>query len=358
MNKIFLLMKKKLTFLFFKVFNFRKNLLDNKYFVFFQELILFIIGMIICSFFFSARFLKERLPQKIEFIYDHVSFLCFFALYVLFCILISKKLKNKKKTNIQNNKLIRWFTLLVLMLINIYEKSLFSVYNVFIKKSNIWPIMLRTITNAFYYKIQEKYGGALLLKIFYVFFYIFGVFPRFLVTTCFFIDVLIFHKFFYLYKVIWLLIIPFLCQIIFYIIMKYINNCIENVKHYFKITITKNPDNKIIFTYDYKRDSEFVKKKPLTEEYKKYAIYTLMPVLKYFLLIERIFAPEGELKNNKLYKIIIIFLLFIYAIIFGYFTIKLINQELLLAYIIEYTKIMLDNILLFLPPLKVLKLFF
>ena len=30
-----------------------------------------------------------------------------------------------------------------------------------------------------------------------------------------------------------------------------------------------------------------------------------MPVLKYFLLIERIFAPEGELKNNKLYKIII-----------------------------------------------------
>ena len=344
---------------FFKYFmevllNYYKNLLDNKYFVFFQELILFIIGMIICSFFFSARFLKERLPQKIEFIYDDWLFLWLFASYTLFCILIAKKLRDK----VIEDKPVRWYHKIGLKLVELYEKSLYSVYNMFIVKNEILQILLQTTTYDFFHKIYYKHYKKNLKPYIYIFFYFFVILPRMLVTICFFTDVLIFHKFFYLYKIIWVLIGPFLWRVFNYIIITYIDDRIKDVKMYYKIAIKFN-DNYPVYIYTYKEDSNFVILNPLTKEEQIKILHELMPVYLTFLTIfECVLGSDGELKDNKLYKIISFFFVLIYAIIFGYYAIKLIDQELLLVYIIEYTKIMLDNILLFLPPLKVLKLIF
>ena len=319
-----------------EVFKMYKIIINNRIFLLLKELIFFTIGMIICSFFFSIRFLKERLPQKIEFIYDDWSFLCFFGLYIFFCILISKKLKNK----VIKDKPVRWYHKIGLKLINLYEKSLHSVYEIFIFRNDVVQILLRQITEGFYHKIYIP--NKKIKSYIYIFFYFFVILPRILVTICFFIDVLIFHKFFYLYKIIWVLIIPLLWRIFNYIIKSYIDDCMENVETYFKITIVayiKNtPEHNDtpmynytpIYNYTYKKNEQIVKLCPISEEEKTQIIHDFMPVFLAFLRIfDDILGPNGEIQNSKFYKIIILFLYILNALIWEYYVIKLIDKELL-----------------------------
>src|SRR5580698_2935526 len=64
-----------------------------------KELALFILGFIICCFFFYVRILLKRIPYDIPFIWSPYKFLFYFSLSTMFGILTYKKLYPTESKN-------------------------------------------------------------------------------------------------------------------------------------------------------------------------------------------------------------------------------------------------------------------
>ena len=302
------------------------NFYNSKYSSYFYSFLTFSFGMLICSFFFSARFLRERIPREILFEWDPWSFLFMFIMFILNCYLIITKLIGTQIKNGIVNKIL-------LGIIIIYKDSLLRMHKIFVK-NNVSLDLIFARSCDFIYNIVLNHGKYLHIYC-HIFFYFVIVFPRFLVTICFFIDVVINKEFFYLYKIIWVLIIPLLWNIFYYGLEKFIMYRFSYIKFYFDIVFLKDQkiikekygfDCKSMFHFTYKASSPAAQTFPLSTKEKNQIMNIDVPRMHHtFVNLTGYFAADGIFYNTKLYNVLKYFFLLMHIIIFGYYIFNIIK---------------------------------
>jgi hypothetical protein len=297
---------------------------------FIKTVILFFIGLAICSFFFYLRIILERIPHEIDFSWDIYQFFFSLALFLLFTYLIKKKIYPKES----KNKIIKWIKENIISFFakkinDIYDKSLLTLYKELIDKHRI-PIRYgRNILQESIYKLDkflsiDKYRTFAIRFYIYIFFVIL---PRILVTVFLFIDVIIFNEFYYLYKVIWVLIIPLIWKICYYLIKNHWIDQWEYYKIYLDIEIITDPivlkekynrvDSVTVVTRSYLND-KFKSLYSITEEDYIFMI-NLIPI---FVNVKAdyvdFYDSDGPIFNKIIYVNCILFIYTTSAIVWGY----------------------------------------
>jgi hypothetical protein len=203
---------------------------------FIKTVILFFIGLAICSFFSYLRIILERIPHEIDFSWDIYQFFFSFALFLLFTYLVKKKIYPKES----KNKIIRWVKEEILLKgVKIYENSLLIIHTKLMDIYIISVLMKKCVLN--FYKILLRKFYRNFRARFYVYFF-FVILPRILTTVFLFIDVIIFNEFYYLYKVIWVLIIPLIWDVYYYFTNKFIYLQLDFLKLFLDIEIITKPN--------------------------------------------------------------------------------------------------------------------
>lgn len=273
-----------------------------------KEFLLLILGLCICSYFFYIRFILKRLPTEIIFKYDILKFCIYFGLFLLFLYILIKKIYPKES---KNKYIILIKEKLLLKILNFYTESLDKVSRFFILDHGISDIILYIICSSicefFYMDFTKKpYFREIL-------FYFITLLPNLLVTITLFIDVVIFNKYYYLYKIIWVLIIPLFYNIIYYIINKYDKKAWCFITTYFEGNFIIGETN-IIPNYTRKVFPPKIAKFALDEGQYKFLEENLFVFFNLHLLLRQFESFTSLL----IYKYLQIFIIIMSLITFGY----------------------------------------
>lgn len=224
----------------------------------------FLLGISICGYFFYIRILLKRIPHKIEFVWNPYLFAVYVIMILFFCYLLKQQLylkKSQNKTIIWFKEKLRWIkekpgTWLkekcIQRIAFVYDKSLHEVYLFFVD-SNRLPIQKSL------YKIVEKinalsnYKDFQDIRGFFAVYFIFMLLPRIIVGIAVNIDVIIFNEFYYLYKIIWVLIFPLLWKIKYYLLNEYITLQLEFISIFLEMSVITD---KKLLSEKYNRDGE------------------------------------------------------------------------------------------------------
>lgn len=191
-------------------------------------------GLIICSLVFYWRLLRKHTPHNISFEWSGWSFLLYTGLSMLLCYVILRKIWPKAK----KNKPVTIFTKYILIPLsewysNSLQKTTETLLNAQLLKTPT-KYILKT-----YIDIGKRIIGVTETKATVIFF-ILAVFPRLLIAVASSVDIIVFHKFHYLYQVLGLLLIP-LAWTIFYTCMNfYHHKYMLLIEKYFTIELTFN----------------------------------------------------------------------------------------------------------------------
>lgn len=184
------------------------NMTINKHIIFFINIL---IGVLIVGFTFYRRFIVIRLPKSLFIFNDTVNYFLLltvitgfsFCLYRL--IITFYNLLNKKETKVS------FFT----KLNEIIENALFNLYSVVCNYIPDIYLKISSLAEKFY-ALFHKRGEYLLLFILY--------FIRIIILIVFLIDIFVFFKFDYFYKVLYFLCISLFIKLLLYILRDFASN--------------------------------------------------------------------------------------------------------------------------------------
>jgi len=223
------------------------------------------------------------------------------------------------------NKIIIWLKeTLFVKIIEIYDKSLLTVFEFFYVKFSLAPVVIY---------ISEYLSKIITTPVIAGnFFIVLQILPRIIVVIFFFIDVIILNKFYYFYKFIWLLLIPFFFNIVVFMIESSYNHMWVVITHYYEIEIKRNKKIEDDVVY---RDTEvwFSRKtrtaEPLTEE-EWIELKKLIPI--HINVNENLLEFLG--RNGRFSKLLVYFRYKIvttslYMLIWGYFALRLLLDNII-----------------------------
>lgn len=310
-----------------------QNMMSKYIKIFFNSFLnffLIFLGFLICSYFFFIRIILVRVPHKMTFSWNIVLFSFYVFLTLLFLLKIKKHFFPKKSSfSIFINKL---FEPLILLLFSLYDSALYKFYITIFHNKN-----LEFLTKGLYYFCNyfKNFCLSSIMSNFHIkliFSYIIYVIPRFIILIALFIDTIIYQEFYYLYKVIWIILIPFCFKIFYYIMNQFNIQRFKELEVCFTINIKKNKNTyyleifektNIINSY-YSFSEEIIKQGK--EDIRMYFI-----IYKKFL---EIFTIEF-INESELYKQLQLFFYLGYSIIFSYTAFKMLSQLLYLFYIFQ-----------------------
>src|ERR1700744_4065476 len=186
-----------------------------------QEATLFTIGLIIMSYLFAIRFLVVRAPKEISLSWNSIYFTLYCALTLFFVALLINHVF-PRKTQSAADKFIserEWLQKAILLPIHGIQKSLDTLHRKLITDNRI---SVRPILNNFIMwvgKVADEFGPFRTETLAYVHIVLVMI-PRLAVTLGLAVDIIFFHKFMYTYTAMWLLAIPLLWSVFFYLIKK------------------------------------------------------------------------------------------------------------------------------------------
>ena len=303
-----------------------------------NKILLILISSSIILSYISLRFISTKLPKELLIqpdIFIVVSYSCIFMTFVGLTF-VSLYSLYKTKHSVYNNKFITHCKHYANKIIKLFYKSLktlddFIKHELFINHTGqILKTFGLKITQILKYKISKRYLIIYLLC---------NIIPRVFILFIFSIDILYLHKFQYVYKVAWLLIIPLLYR---YLIFTYKEFSEHNINQMLQhVLIFKFEDNSIMntqdiieFTIESKSKKYSAIRVELSKELTQICYNTggdITQTLAYYLPQFNIFT--------KLYSIIAIFeQLHKYNIYFN--LIRFLLYSLLWLYILIYTEIL------------------
>lgn len=214
---------------------------------------LLILGSVICLYITYIRIVLQRIPHKIEFHFSPVLFVFYFLLTICFGYLALKKINLilfKSGASSTSN-----LNLFIIKMNNIYKNALLAVYDFFIDKERI-PI--KPLIRACMFKVNDicLYLQPTNLRTFFYIYFGLCLLPRIIVALSLMCDVIIFQEFHYLYCTIWLLLIPLIWNILWYLIKECLNLDYEFISLFLDIEYITN--NKIL-SEKYKSDKPLIK---------------------------------------------------------------------------------------------------
>lgn len=268
-------------------------------------------GLLICGYIFYIHVLMNRIPRELSFSWDSYSFIWYMIFFLLNIYFLFKKIY----TNESKNKIIMWVAEKILLKIFIfYENSLENVYELVMKSSYIRDLIYNSIyivKDFCELKFMRKENSLVMV------YYLIILFPRILVVLTFFVDVIIFNKMFYMYKIIWILIIPLIFRIYYYMLENFCLYYVRVIVKYFRIRFEK--DEKQIYVYcDEIKDSKFRKDFPISKEQEE----SIRKDLIYLYVVRNdfldVFSTDGPIASAPVYKKITTIISILYTIIWGY----------------------------------------
>lgn len=275
------------------------------------------LGFFICGYIFYIRILMDRIPKELSFSWNIYLFTMYISLFLLYGYILLKKYSTPKTTK---NKLIIWLKETILLnVIKVYEKSLMSVYNLLIDQGKI-PFIRQIIYESIYY-IRKFCESSFMSKQIYqvILYYLIILLPRLIVVIAFFIDVLVFNEMYYMYKIIWILIIPLIWKVYYYLLEHLCRHFTCITLMYFDVLVKKDEINKQTLIYCTEiKDCLFRRDFPISKEQAnqmKKDIINLHIVKEQFL---DVFSTEGPIASAPFYKKITTIILILYTIIWGY----------------------------------------
>lgn len=187
--------------------------------------ILFFLGSALCLWIFYVRIIMERAPRDVTFTCKYCLGFYFLAM-IFFGYLLSKEIyryinKTYKYKPISNKMFITFQEKFLHPISNAYNTSLELVHTFFI---DIHGGIIKDGLHHSLFKINsitEKpfWDNPTLHRWLYISILIL---PRVVVITCLIVDTVIFHRFFYVYKFLWVLLIPLSWKILFYCLEKHL----------------------------------------------------------------------------------------------------------------------------------------
>ncbi len=312
----------------FKFFH-EKDIFSWVNLTFLKKVVLLFLGISICMYFLHLRFLLERFPHKINFSWNLYKFLCYFFLTILFAYILKRRLYPK----ISKNKLLIWIKeKIFLKIILVYDKALEEVYNFFIDYNKI-PFILNILYKSihllanFFNKFDYDKADNISITIFYLI----TIIPRVIVLFALLIDVIYFNEYYYLYRIIWVLIIPFIWKIFFFCINIFYKYTLEIIERYYTFSIKKEDNfldssTKNIITkvwYQKRTDSLYIEHVPYSEEeYKQMEkdIYLFYVVNDRFISY---YNSNGLVTNAPIYQGISCLITYGYMYVWFYMAIKI-----------------------------------
>jgi hypothetical protein len=134
----------------------------------------------------------------------------------------------------------------------IYDKSLHEVY-LFCVDSNRLPIQKTLYKIVEKINVLSKYKDLQDIRGFFALYFIFMLLPRIIVGIAANIDVIIFNEFYYLYTVIWVLILPLIWRVIYYLLNEFITLQLEFLSIFLEMVVITD---KNLLKEKYHRDGE------------------------------------------------------------------------------------------------------
>ncbi len=179
------------------------------------EFFLLLIALLICGIFVFRRIFKERLPHEINYGWNIYSFLGSLTLFLLFFYILLKKLKLLPES--ENEKIIWVKENLLGNFVLLYDKALKQIFKVLIEIKVFEKILLKCCKLI----IKIIYINHTLNMNYIYLYYIIYAFPKCIVMIALFIDVIFFNKYYYVYKFIWVLLIPFFWKILYFLVEEF-----------------------------------------------------------------------------------------------------------------------------------------
>ena len=282
------------------------------------NIFLIVLGLVICSYFFYIRIILVRVPHKITYSWNIYLFSFYLCLILLYVVRIKAYIFPSKETILSKTLKFIFFPI-----VSLYEKALFKLYILLFHNYRV-----EILTKGLYYfcvhfkdfcllpfMLNDKYLYEKLL-----FYCIIQLFPRMLILITLFIDTIIYQELYYLYKVLWLILIPFFFNIFYYIMNQFNIRRFKELELCFTIKIKHNTKNYIL---------EIIEKHDIIQKYYSFSdkmieqgkedIYMYFIIYKHFLEI----FDDQLLKTSRLYLRLQLFLNCGYCLIFTYNAYKL-----------------------------------
>ena len=294
----------------------KQILMKIKLIRFIKETLYLIFGLFICSYFLYLRVFKERTSYTIDFSFNIWRFILYFVIVIFFIYLLVKKIYPRES----KNKIIIQFKEYVLAPIKkTYDTSLIKVYEFLFLTLKIKAI------DSFLHFLSKGisiifYNDSIYFRVF--FFYLVMVLPIFIMLFLLCIDVIYFHQYNYVLLGFWLLIIPLLWKVIYFLVNEYYNHCWNFLNIIFDIQLQENSL--------YFRRKANLEKSPLFNgnffDLEKMLLNYESDIRMFFIINTcylKEFSENGPLMSSPSYRLIQIVRIFGYLIVFFYILLKM-----------------------------------
>lgn len=179
----------------------------------------FMLGFVIILYTIYRRVFLQRLPKDLYFLDQNLDIRLFFMCIVIYCLFLHSFIFwNNLKILLKKYSSENFFKKLILKLNNILEKAFEEVY---FQVSNLIPDIYNKLSK-FLLKFYSIFGS----KSEYIFPCILYAI-RLIILVSFLLDIFVFFKFYYFYKIIKLLCIYVLINVFFYIMRDFVTNLEE-----------------------------------------------------------------------------------------------------------------------------------
>ena len=258
------------------------------------------VGILIIGLTLFSRF-RERVDHALTFEFSYIYY--FFSLFMLVLYIMSLlKLYEKNSLDKDSNKskIKNFFKYILNEILEIYYNGLKIMANLFFRSSilQFFDSHVHYIYNYFLFPYSHYYQ--------YIYFFIY-IFPRILLSTAFFIDVIIFHYMCYLYKILWIVWIPLLFRIILYLLMHWGENFMNHYLEIFEILEKGCRNGKKYCNFNIKDESK--------------QIYSFEMYQHLMIISDCLFDFQtllSQAKTQKLIKYLLTFIFIIYITIWVY----------------------------------------
>jgi len=171
----------------------------------------------------------------------------------------------------------------------------------------------------------KKLEGRYMLLYQYLILSLTTILPRLLVAIALFIDIIIFHHFYYTYKIIWVLVFPVLWKVFYYCIKEFINAQESFLHLFFYVRVIDDPIE-LAEKYNSKNKITSFKRNPNSLAAKKYQptdydYHCMIEDLTRFIYLRNrfinVYASEGDFPKLKVHHWLLVTLYSLLTISWG-----------------------------------------
>jgi len=195
---------------------------------------LLLSGLIICGYFIYIRIILQRLPKEIKPEWNCLRFTIYLGLLLLFLLLFLKKVTPPTNTSRLMVTLKDW---LFDPLKHFYESSIMRVHDYLIDEGRL-PIktLIERMLTAIHKGINRLASNQVEPN-YLIIYYSINLLPRILVLSGLTIDVFIFQKFEFAYKIMPILILPMLFNATCYILREFVDIQLQLIEYLVDVEI-------------------------------------------------------------------------------------------------------------------------